>query len=184
MPDNWLGGSRRNVLRNILVDERGREVNYDQGVGGGAGYNQHDAYGFHGAGRIFSLTPQMCLRVRVRLFLFCFFSRIALRKDQGGIWQNKSKETERNGRARRFAMVFFLSLSLYPSLSFSLYLVFLHVKRLEPNNEIACVSFSFPGSGFACFDGIFGLFVGGRGAQLQTSGFLFMTTNKHFGRRG
>lgn len=97
MPDDWLGGSRRNVLRNILVDERGREVNYGQGVGGGAGYNQHDAYGFHGAGRIFSLTPQMCLRVRVRLFLFYFFSRIALRKDQGGIWQNKSKGTERNG---------------------------------------------------------------------------------------
>jgi hypothetical protein len=60
----------------------------------------------------------------------------------------------------------FFSFTLYPSLSFSLYLVFLLVKHLEPSNEIACVSFSFPGSGFACFDGIFGLFVGGR-AQLQ-----------------
>lgn len=34
MRDDWLVGSRRNVLRNILGDERGREVNYDQGVGG------------------------------------------------------------------------------------------------------------------------------------------------------
>lgn len=63
----------------------------------GGCYNQHDAYGFHEAGRIFSLTPQMCLRVRVRLFLFFFFSRIAFRKDQGGMWQNKSKEMERDG---------------------------------------------------------------------------------------
>lgn len=34
MPDDWLGDSRRNALRNILGDEKGREVNYDQGVGG------------------------------------------------------------------------------------------------------------------------------------------------------
>lgn len=80
--------------------------------------------------------------------------------------QIKGNGTEWKGKAFRHGL-FFLSLSLYPSLSFSLYLVFLHVKRLEPNNEIACVPFSFPGSGFACFDGIFGLFVGGRGAQLQ-----------------
>lgn len=115
MRDDWLVGSRRNVLRNILGDERGREVNYDQGVGGG--YNQHDAYGFHEAGRIFSLTPQMCLRVRVRLFLFFFFSRIAFRKDQGGMWQNKSKETERDGtewkgKAFRHGLFFSFTLSL------------------------------------------------------------------------
>ena len=77
-------------------------------------------------------------------------------------------------------MVFFLSLSLYPSLSFSLYLVFLHVKRLELNNEIAYVSFSFPGSGFACFDGIFWVVCRGR-FSTATAGFLFTTTNKLLG---
>ncbi|KAJ9428850.1 hypothetical protein QL093DRAFT_2147175, partial [Fusarium oxysporum] len=73
----------------------------------------------------------------------------------------------------------FFSFTLYPSLSFSLYLVFLLVKHLEPSNEIACVSFSFPGSGFACFDGIFGLFVGE--GSTATAGFLFTTTNKLLG---
>lgn len=98
--------------------------------------------------------------------------------------QIKGNGTERNGRARRFAMVFFLSLSLYPSLSFSLYLVFLYVKRLEPNNEIACVSFSFPGSGFACFDGIFGLFVGGKGGSTANVWFLIYDNKQTFWETG
>lgn len=76
------------------------------------GYNQHDAYGFHGAGRIFTLTPQMCLRVRVRLFLF-FSLENRLKKRSG--WhmakQIKGNGTEWKGKAFRHGL-FSLSLSI------------------------------------------------------------------------
>lgn len=132
----------------------------------------------------YSVSHLKCVYVYVYDCFFFSFSRESpsekIRVACGKTNQRKWNGTGRNGRARRFAMVFFFSHSLYPSLSFSLYLVFLHVKRREPNNEIACVSFSFPGSGFACFDGIFWVVCRGT-FSTATAGFLFTTTNKLLG---
>jgi hypothetical protein len=91
-----------------------------------------------------------------------FFSRIALREDQGGIWQHETKQNKekkngigRNGRAGRFAMVFFLfifnfqvSLPLSFCLAWCSFLV-----QVETNKQTrlrACYFSFFLPLGIAC----------------------------------
>lgn len=108
MPDDWFGGSRRNVLRNILGDERGREVNYDQGVGGVIISMMHMAFMKPDE---YSVSHLKCVYVYVYDCFFFSFSRESpsekIRVACGKTNQRKLNGTGGNGRARRFAMVLF-----------------------------------------------------------------------------
>jgi hypothetical protein len=89
--------------------------------------------------------------------------------------QNKENGMGRNGRARRFAMVFFLFFFNFHSHSHS---PWCFLFRSNPTNKRDCVRviFFFPSWGLACFDEtVFfsGLFFEGEGST-ATAGLFFV----------